>query len=144
MQAEQELRWHAVPVPEDEVGRIFGRSEEEFEAKVAAGLVGLFAVSQGVVMEIGTNLVSRQRHGRAQMADGKVDVCRVHVWAFDDAAGQRRHCTRPGCAAKQKWEWRPEDASRQGEWVDAVVAEKRKQRERRVATKRHKRTQKQA
>jgi hypothetical protein len=133
-----------MPVPENEVGRIFGRSQEEFEAKVAAGLVGLFAVSQGVVMEIGTNLVSRQRHGRAQMADGKVYVCRVHVWAFDDASGQHRHCTRPGCAARQVFTWLPEDASKQGEWVDAAVAEKRKQRERRVAAKRHERTQKQA
>lgn len=44
--------------------------------------------------------------------------CRAHLWAFDQGDFQRRHCTRPGCGARQRWVWLPDDSRRQGEWVE--------------------------
>jgi hypothetical protein len=46
--------------------------------------------------------------------------CTEHLWAHDADNFKRRHCTRPGCNARQVFRFLPEDTNRTGEWVDAT------------------------
>lgn len=49
-------------------------------------------------------------------------VCTHHLWAHDTDNFNRRHCTRPGCLARQRFEWLPDDPNSNGRWVDVSVA----------------------
>jgi hypothetical protein len=55
---------------------------------------------------------------RANPARKKLHICIEHLWAFDAGNFKRRHCTRPGCIARQVFVWLPDSPDKNGEWVD--------------------------
>ena len=65
--------------------------------------------------------VLRHRGGRPNRPapiDNRRPECRSHRWVFDPPNFLTRHCSNPGCGARQRWVWLPEDTRRQGEWQD--------------------------
>lgn len=110
------------PVPPEVAQEVFGRDQAEFEAKLATGEIALVAVSPlGIAMELPPP--RRQMVASAEQQPAK---CESHLWEFDAGNFQRRHCTRPGCQARQRFEWRPQSLTQQGQWVDEVPIQQKR------------------
>lgn len=87
---------------------------------IQSGEIHVLAVrnTQEVMLRRVTRQIESGGMVRINPARKNLQICIDHLWAFDAGNFKRRHCTRPGCTARQVFVWLPASPDKNGEWVD--------------------------